>query len=79
MATLNLLARATNTTAVADYRAACTLDTCPIQSSYYNYRPSLGTNAAFLALFSLSLCSFLAQAILSRRFVGFTIGSVARS
>ena len=62
---------------VAAYRAACTLETCPIQNSYYNYRPSLGTNAAFLALFSLSLSSFILQAALSRRFVGFTIAMVS--
>lgn len=36
-------------------------------------RPSLPANATFLALFSLSLCSFLAQVHLSKRFIGFTI------
>lgn len=58
----------------ADYGTTrCTLDTCPITDSYWNYRPSLAANATFLALFSLSLACFLLQYILSRRFAGFTI------
>lgn len=51
----------------------CTLSTCPLQSSYYNYRPSLPANTTFLTLFALSLLAFLLQATLSRRFLGFTI------
>lgn len=62
---------------LAAYRAACTLKTCPIKDSYYAYRPSLAANAVFLALFSFSLCSFILQAALSRRFVGFTIAMVS--
>lgn len=62
---------------LAAYRAACTLKTCPINQSYYAYRPSLSTNAAFLALFSFSLSCFLLQAALSRRFIGFTIAIVS--
>lgn len=62
---------------LAAYRAACTLKTCPIKESYYAYRPSLPTNAVFLALFSFSLCSFILQAALSRRFIGFTIAMVS--
>ena len=57
---------------LAAYRAACTLKTCPIKESYYAYRPSLPANAVFLALFSFSLCCFILQAALSRRFIGFT-------
>ena len=57
---------------LAAYRAACTLKTCPIKESYYAYRPSLAVNAVFLALFSFSLCCFILQAALSRRFIGFT-------
>ena len=62
---------------LAAYRAACTLKTCPLNQSYYAYRPSLSTNAVFLALFSLSLCGFVLQAALSRRFIGFTIAMVS--
>ncbi|KAI9812307.1 MAG: hypothetical protein M1827_004756 [Pycnora praestabilis] len=51
----------------------CTLETCPIQDSYFNYLPSLAANSVFLALFSLSLICFLFQGFLSKRFVGFTI------
>ena len=54
------------------YAESCTLETCPIQSSFYNYRPSLAANAVFLALFSLSLACFILQAALSRRFIGFS-------
>lgn len=62
---------------LAEYRAACTLKTCPIKSSYFAYRPSLPANAIFLALFSLSLCGFILQAALSRRFIGFTVAMVS--
>ena len=62
---------------LAAYRAACTLKTCPIKDSYYAYRPSLSTNAVFLALFSFSLCCFILQAALSRRFIGFTTAMVS--
>ena len=76
MHALQLLGRR-NDRQQAAYRAACTLKTCPIQSSYYAYRPSLPANAVFLALFSLSLCFFIVQAALSRRFIGFTIAMVS--
>lgn len=33
----------------------CTFDTCPIDSSFYDYRPSLALNSLLLALFGLSL------------------------
>ena len=66
-----------DTEAVVDYTAACTLQTCPLADSYYDYLPNLGTNGAFLALFSLSLCGFILQVALSRRFLGFTIAMVS--
>ena len=56
---------------------SCSLATCPIQSSFYNYRPSLAANATFLALFSFSLCCFVLQVALSRRFVGFSIALIS--
>ncbi|KAF2843217.1 RTA1-domain-containing protein [Patellaria atrata CBS 101060] len=58
-------------------REACTLDTCPFDLSYWGYLPSLSANAAFLALFTLSLLLFLFQAALSRRFLGFTFAMVS--
>ncbi|MCJ1286110.1 hypothetical protein MMC26_005453 [Xylographa opegraphella] len=79
MDTLHLLPRASpgaNYTAITDYRNHCTLETCPLSQSYYAYRPSLPANALFLALFSFSLLCFLVQALLSRRFIGFTIALV---
>ena len=60
-----------------NYRASCTLKTCPLKLSYYNYLPSLAANGTFLALFAISLCCFLLQVGLSRRFIGFTIAMVS--
>ena len=60
-----------------NFRAHCTLKTCPIQLSYYNYLPSLAANGTLLALFSFSLCCFIFQVGLSRRFIGFTIAMVS--
>ena len=56
---------------------ACTLQTCSIEDSFYNYRPSLAANSAFLALFAFSLSCFVRQAALSRRFVGFSIALIS--
>ncbi|KAK2807800.1 hypothetical protein FQN50_005343 [Emmonsiellopsis sp. PD_5] len=41
----------------------CTLATCPIEASIYQYRPSLAANATFIALFSFSGLIHLVQAI----------------
>ena len=76
MHTLDLLYRRDNKR-LAAYKATCTLKTCPIQNSYCAYRPSLSANAVLLALFSFSLCCFLLQAALSRRFIGFTTAMVS--
>ena len=57
--------------------ANCTLATCPIQDSYFAYRPSLAANGVLLALFSFSLTCFILQAALSKRFIGFTIAMVS--
>ena len=54
----------------------CTLDTCPIDDSYYDYRPLLAANATFLAFFSLALLCFLLQGFRSRQFLGFTVAVV---
>ncbi|KAF2231810.1 RTA1-domain-containing protein [Viridothelium virens] len=60
-----------------DYRDQCTLQTCPLDLSYWAYLPSLAANSLFLALFSLSLALYLIQALLSRRFLGFTIAMLS--
>src|SRR5438034_1356784 len=51
----------------------CTLATCDILNSFYEYRPSLPANAAFAAIFTISLAAFVTQGILSKRFIGFSI------
>lgn len=58
-------------------RMACTLDTCPLDMSYWDYRPSVPANALFIAIFSLSLILFMGQGIWSKRFLGFTIAMVS--
>lgn len=50
----------------------CTVETCPISSSYYFYRVSLSANVAFLVLFSISLIGFLATYAFTRRAFAFT-------
>jgi len=55
----------------------CTIDTCPIDSSYYFYRVSIGANATFIALFSISLLGFLITFALTRRATAFTVAMSA--
>lgn len=59
-----------------NFRDSCTLETCPLNLSYWGYRPSLPANALFAAIFGLSLLLFIAQGALSKRFLGFTIAMV---
>lgn len=59
-----------------DYTDRCNVDICPLESSYWDYLPSLAANSIFIALFSLSLAAYLGQAFLSRKFWGFTIAMV---
>jgi hypothetical protein len=57
--------------------AHCTIDTCPISTSYWGYVPSLPANAIFIALFSISTILYVGQAILARRFLGFSIAMIS--
>lgn len=61
--------------------ANCTVDTCPIVTSFYNYRIDLVTNAVFLGLFSLAIPAYLGIWFATRRGHFFTavmvIGLVA--
>ena len=41
----------------------CTLDTCPIEASIFDYRPSLAANAAFIALFGISMVVQIAEGV----------------
>ncbi|KUJ12186.1 putative sphingoid long-chain base transporter RSB1 [Mollisia scopiformis] len=45
----------------------CTVHTCPVDSSFYNYRISLPPNAIFLTFFSLSLFLYLSIWLTKRR------------
>lgn len=59
-----------------DY-AYCNPVVCSIDTSNYNYVPSLLANSLFVGLFSLSLVCFSCQALLSKNFIGFTIAMVS--
>ena len=52
--------------------ANCTLTTCPVTSSIYEYRPSLTTNSVFIALFSLALLLHLFLSVRSREWTFLT-------
>ncbi|KAF2868171.1 parasitic phase-specific protein PSP-1 [Massariosphaeria phaeospora] len=60
-----------------NFRDTCTLETCPLELSFWGYRPSLPANAMFAALFGLSTVLFIAQGAFSRRFLGFTVAMVS--
>lgn len=45
----------------------CTPDTCPIDTSFYNYRLSLPANIIFLVIFSLCLVANISIWIYTRR------------
>lgn len=61
---------------VSDLRN-CTVETCPIDSSYYFYRVSLSANAAFLALFSISLLGYLITYAVTRRALAFSVAMLS--
>jgi hypothetical protein len=44
-------------------RSNCTLDLCPIEWSVFQYRPSIGANATFIAIFALLLAVQIFQGI----------------
>ncbi|KKZ63927.1 hypothetical protein EMCG_01786 [[Emmonsia] crescens] len=51
----------------------CTLETCPIEASIYQYRPSLPANATFIAIFGLSGLIHLLQLSIWRSNYAFSI------
>jgi hypothetical protein len=56
-----------------DEYANCTVETCPIDTSYYFYRVSLAANAVFIALFSISFLGFVLTYAFTRRATAFTV------
>jgi hypothetical protein len=57
-----------------DWKKHCTIETC---DSYWAYYPSLAANSFFIAIFGLSTVLYLAQGILSKKWLGFTIAMVS--
>lgn len=53
--------------------ANCTLTTCNILTSYYNYRINLAPNAIFLSIFSLLIFIYLGIWIVTKRCHFFTL------
>jgi hypothetical protein len=49
-------------------RSNCTLDLCPIEWSVFQYRPSIGANATFIAIFALLLAVQIFQGIRYRTY-----------
>jgi hypothetical protein len=50
---------------------------CPIETSYYYYRLSLGTNIAFATLFSISVICFLLVYVSTRRALAFSVAMLS--
>lgn len=59
--------------------ASCNLDLCPLNTSYWDYLPSLAANGLFTALFSISLLAFSVQAVIYRKYLGFSIAMISGS
>ncbi len=45
----------------------CTLDTCRLEDSIYNYQPSLAANASFLAFFAITGVLHIVQGIITKK------------
>ncbi|KAK4233513.1 RTA1 like protein-domain-containing protein [Achaetomium macrosporum] len=77
MQCFNTTAMAANITLPAnptpDELSQCTLDTCPLTSSFYMYRISILPNAVFLGIFSAHFLGYLAIWVFRRRGMSFTI------
>lgn len=56
-----------------DELAACTLDTCPIDTSFYMYRLSLAANAALAGIFAFHFLAFAAVWAWTRRGMSFAV------
>ncbi|KAF3931425.1 hypothetical protein ABW19_dt0202265 [Dactylella cylindrospora] len=57
----------------------CTYDTCPVSDSMFVYKPSLGFNAALLALFAVSTIGFVGVGVWKKTWgflVAMTLGGV---
>lgn len=54
----------------------CTVEFCGLDWSYWGYVPSLPINAAFTAVFAISMVSYLIQGALCKRWLGFTIAMI---
>ncbi|RDL41448.1 uncharacterized protein BP5553_01427 [Venustampulla echinocandica] len=60
-----------------DKYAECTLDTCPLWTSYYFYRVNLAANATFISLFAISLIGFVVTFALTRRANAFSAAMIS--
>ncbi|KAI1861897.1 hypothetical protein JX265_009400 [Neoarthrinium moseri] len=58
---------ADNSTEATFDAKSCTIETCPIETSYYEYRPSLAANVALPAIFAASFIGFALTKVFTRR------------
>ena len=59
------------------WQNACSYETCSLDWSYWGYRPSFSANIAFTVLFGVSTLAYLAQGIVGKKWLGFTIAMAA--
>jgi hypothetical protein len=48
-------------------------DICPLDSSLWPYQPLFRANLIFIVLFAISTTAYLAQGLISKKWLGFTI------
>jgi hypothetical protein len=64
----------------ADENGGCTKETCPVTDSVYGYQPNLGATIFFLALFTISGCTYVWQGLRTKTWffsVAMLLGSVS--
>jgi hypothetical protein len=57
----------------AESVAACTIETCSMEMSWFEYRPSLAANVAFTAIFGVSSILYAVQGFQSKKFIAFSV------
>ena len=53
--------------------ANCTLSTCPLSASVYEYRPTIPGNSVIIALFGISMIIHIIQGVMYRSWIYMTV------
>jgi hypothetical protein len=56
-----------------DALASCTLATCPLDTTVYGYRPTIGANVTFLAIAGVCLIAYAAAYIATRKWLTYLL------